>query len=295
MFDNKQSEAFLAVAEYGSFEQAARALCLTASAISLRVQALEKKFGQVLIVRGKPLILTTTGQALLIHLQHLRLQEQNLLQTLSLHSAPHSFIAVTLGVNADSLAIWLLPYLHSFLKKEKILLSIKLDDQTETHELLFSGVVNACISVEAKAMKGCESLYLGEMTYRMMAHPDFIAQYFPKEMHREAFRIAPAVIFNQKDHLHDTVLTRHFGLIQGSYPCHFIPSSHDFAQMIHMGLAYGLLPEWQIQQLSSDLVDLMPEYPVKVPLYWHCWKQQPDYLHRMTQHLLTMSKAILNS
>lgn len=41
MLDSKQCEAFLAVAEVGSFDAAGEHLCITPSAVSLRVQALE--------------------------------------------------------------------------------------------------------------------------------------------------------------------------------------------------------------------------------------------------------------
>ncbi len=50
MLQSKHSEAFLAVAETGSFEQAAIRLNITASAVTLRVQTLEKQLGQVLII-----------------------------------------------------------------------------------------------------------------------------------------------------------------------------------------------------------------------------------------------------
>ena len=51
MLDSKQCEAFLAVAEVGSFDAAGEHLCITPSAVSLRVQALEKYLGQILIIR----------------------------------------------------------------------------------------------------------------------------------------------------------------------------------------------------------------------------------------------------
>ena len=52
MLDSKQCEAFLAVAELGSFDAAGEHLYITPSAVSLRVQALEKYLGQILIIRG---------------------------------------------------------------------------------------------------------------------------------------------------------------------------------------------------------------------------------------------------
>lgn len=65
MLNSKQCEAFLAVAETGSFELAAERLYVTASAITLRVQNLEKDLGQMLILRERPCRTTQAGQALL--------------------------------------------------------------------------------------------------------------------------------------------------------------------------------------------------------------------------------------
>lgn len=59
MLDSKQCEAFLAVAEVGSFDAAGEHLCITPSAVSLRVQALEKYLGQILIIRGRPCAYTS--------------------------------------------------------------------------------------------------------------------------------------------------------------------------------------------------------------------------------------------
>ncbi len=53
MLDSKQCEAFLAVAEVGSFDAAGEHLCITPSAVSLRVQALEKYLGQIFSVHDK--------------------------------------------------------------------------------------------------------------------------------------------------------------------------------------------------------------------------------------------------
>ena len=82
MLDNKQCEAFFAVAEMGSIEHAAKKLCITASAVTLRLQALEKNLGQLLLIRAKPCVLTQAGQRLFDHLQKAFKQEQDLIYDL---------------------------------------------------------------------------------------------------------------------------------------------------------------------------------------------------------------------
>ncbi len=92
MLPHKSCEAFLAVVETGSFEQAAIRLHITASAVTLRVQSLEKQLGHTLILRERPCRVTAMGQTLLEHLQHQRLMEQNLLQQLKGKSEDSSFL-----------------------------------------------------------------------------------------------------------------------------------------------------------------------------------------------------------
>ncbi|MFV5489964.1 LysR family transcriptional regulator ArgP [Acinetobacter sp. ASP199] len=288
MLPHKYCEAFLAVAETGSFEHAALSLCITASAVTLRVQNLEKVLGNTLILRERPCRVTATGQLLLEHLQHQRLMEQNLLQQLQGKSETSSFYKLNIATNADSLATWLLPTLQSILIEERISLQLSIDDQSKTHELMEAGVVNACISSEPINVKGCTSHALGAIRYVMVATPAFKQQWFAHGIHREALRQAPAVIFGAKDQLHSDFILRLFGLNMHSYPYHFIPSSTAFVEAIQLGLGYGMVPEMQIlkELETGSLIELMPEATTPVHLYWHHWKQQSEPLKKLTDIIL---------
>ncbi|WP_349927036.1 LysR family transcriptional regulator ArgP [Acinetobacter sp. A1-4-2] len=296
MLSSKSCEAFLAVAESGSFDEAAQRLCITASAVTLRVQALEKDLGQILLLRERPCRVTQAGQKLLEHLQHQRLREQNLLQQFMGQSSQHEFHQFSIATNADSLSTWLLKVLQSTLIKHKIALKLSLDDQTQTHQLLETGLVNACISTESTAMKGCEVHYLGQMTYRMVATPSFVERWFKNGIHRDALRHAPAIIFNGKDLMHHQVILNLFGLNQQSYPHYFIPSSTAFVEAVHLDLGFGLVPEYQIGDdlQTGKLVEIMPNAKTEMKLYWHHWKQQSVLLQQLTIDLLEKAQHQMN-
>lgn len=296
MLSSKFCEAFLAVAESGSFDAAAQRLCITASAVTLRVQALEKDLGQILLLRERPCRVTQAGQQLLEHLQHQRLREQNLLQQFMGQSSQHEFHQFSIATNADSLSTWLLKVLQSTLIEHKIALKLSLDDQTQTHQLLETGLVNACISTESTAMKGCEVHYLGQMTYRMVATPSFVEKWFKDGIHRDALRHAPAIIFNGKDLMHHQVILNLFGLNQQSYPHYFIPSSTAFVEAVHLGLGFGLVPEYQIGDdlQSGKLIEIMPNAKTEMKLYWHHWKQQSALLQQLTIDLLEKAQHQMN-
>lgn len=291
MLQSKHSEAFLAVAETGSFEQAALRLNITASAVTLRLQTLEKKLGHVLIVRERPCRPTLAGQSLLHYLQHSKLLEHNFLQNLTGQTA-NAFYQVNIATNADSLATWLLPLLKDLLIEEKIVIHFQVDDQSQTHHLLEAGLVNACVTTESEAMKGCVAEYLGEMHYRFVATPDFIQRWFGQGVTRNALRAAPALIFNEKDDLHTQSIQKNFGLNPSQYPHHFIPSSTAFFDAITMGLGYGWLPDYQSKDLlaAGKLIELSTELSIDLALYWHHWNQQSIQLQKITAVMLQHAK-----
>ncbi|CAM4134061.1 LysR family transcriptional regulator ArgP [Acinetobacter pragensis] len=294
MLNHKQCDAFLAVAETGSFDLAAERLCITASAVTLRVQSLEKTLGHVLIVRERPCRTTQAGQSLLHYLQHSRLLEQNFIQTLTGQTA--AFYQVNIAANADSLATWLLPLLRPALIEHKITVHFHVDDQSETHHLLEAGLVNACVTQETQAMKGCIAEYLGSMTYRFVATPAFVQQWFADGVNRDALRHAPALIFNAKDQMHTATIQQRFGLNPSQYPHHFIPSSSAFLDAAVLGLGYGWLPDYQAAQYLKEekLIEAAPDLHLELPLYWHHWKQQSEVLDTLTRLLRTQAGLIMN-
>lgn len=297
MLQSKQSEAFLAIAETGSFELAAIQLNITASAVTLRLQTLEKQLGQVLILRERPCRVTPMGKTLLQHLQHIRLMESDLLQNFQGKHQASAFYKLKIATNADSLATWLLAALQQSVQQQNILLDLKIDDQTQTHHLLEAGLVNACISTEKTAMHGCHTHALGKMTYRMVASKAFYQQYFKNDISREVLKNTPAVIFNEKDQLHQQILTQHFGLTQTMFPYHSVPSSTAFAEAILLSFGYGLLPDFQIENRiqNGQLIEIMPFAQIQIPLYWHHWKRQSPQLEALTQHLIQQSKYLFES
>ncbi|AVT11556.1 LysR family transcriptional regulator ArgP [Paracidovorax avenae] len=293
--DSRQCEAFLAVAEAGSFEQAAGALHLTPSAVSLRVRALETRLGQPLLVRGRPCRATRAGRQLLQHLQRARAMERELLADLAGDGGDAAFSTVALAVNADSLATWLLPSLAPALQRERIALELMVDDQEHTHALLEAGLVHACVSVQPEAMRGCVAEPLGTMRYRLVASPAFAAQWFPRGITRSSARRAPIVVFNRKDALQAQVLRRAFGLQASACPSHYVPASEPFVAAVRCGLGYGMVPELQIPGAveRGELVDVLPDAAIDLALFWHGWRQQPPRLERLARSAMEAARRVL--
>lgn len=293
MLDKRQGAALLAVIDSGSFEQAAQALHLTSSAVSQRISALESALGTSLVVRSKPCRVTQAGARLVQYLRRSSLLEAEFMSDLAAQdSAP---LGIAMAVNNDTLATWLLPALAEFLIAENILLDLILDDQDHTYSLMEQGQALVCISSAATAMRGCVVSSLGSMRYRLLAAPKFAERWFPQGLQREAARLAPLMVFDRKDSLQANFLLRELGLPANSYPFHHIPDSDGFFQAIRLGLGYGMIPELQYGSLIEQgaLIDLAPEQPTDVPLYWHAWRVQSPKLERLSTQVIAAARHLL--
>lgn len=313
MLDYRLVEAVAAVIREGGFERAARVLHLTQSAVSQRVKALEDQLGTVLVVRATPARATGEGRRLLAHCDKVGLLETDLAAALrpeggsdspdaDASDIPHvPWTTLPVAVNADSLATWFPDAVAPFLRAERALLDLSVDDQERTHLLLRDGHVAAAVSTRAAAVQGCRCLPLGRVDYLCLAAPDFAAQWFPDGLVEAALCRAPAVIFNRADEVHHQFLrgllpaAASFDRIARSLPLHYIPSSERFVDVVAQGLAYGMIPLPQARQhlAHGRLVDLAPGRAVPIRLYWHCWGLRTRLLDALTHHVVTHAHQVL--
>ena len=294
MLDVRQLEALATVIEQGSFGAAAKTLSITLSAVSLRIKSLESSLGQRLLVRGKQVRATPAGQALLVHVKQVQLMEADLLGSLQGNNpgkAPR-MQSLSVAVNADSLTSWFLPGVAGLLARHHLLLDIVVDDQDHTHDALKSGEVVGCVTTLAQAMRGCVAEPLGTMRYRCVAAPALVAQWHaPGTGHAaggvSAHRLlaTPAVIFNRKDALQDQFLAQHVGLQNALYPRHFVPAVDAFELALELGMGWGMVPDLLLEARNNRpaLVEILPDRPVDVALYWQHWAREPISAQRLTQ------------
>jgi LysR family transcriptional regulator (chromosome initiation inhibitor) len=180
---------------------------------------------------------------------------------------------VTVAVNADSLATWLMPALARFVDQTGLRIEIVVDDQDYTAEWLRSGRVLGAVTAEARPVLGCRVEPLGVMRYRATASPAFVRRWFSKGINVKALRRAPAVVFNRRDELQERFLRRILGARAGDLNAHSVPSPNAFVEASVLGLGWGLNPEHLVEAhlKTKRLVELAPGKCLDVPLYWQQW------------------------
>jgi LysR family transcriptional regulator, chromosome initiation inhibitor len=260
-----QLEALVAIADYGSFEAAARRLHITPSAVSQRIRALEAAAGQVLISRGTPCRPTPHGEWLVRLGRQTRLLYDEAGQALD----PATVVELPVAVNADSLAVWFSDVLAAAADWDGTAIRLRVEDQAYSQELLRRGDVLAAVTSDRAAVQGCTAAPLGALRYVPAATAAFAGRWrrgqFPD------WAAMPVVIFNDKDELQHEQLLRHGA---GQPPvAHQVPTSADFFEAVRVGLGWGMLPEPQARAdlTAGRLVRLSPD-EIDVPLYWQRWR-----------------------
>ncbi len=293
MIDYKLLQAFAMVVQEGGFDKAATLMNLTQSAVSQRVKLLEDRTGKILLSRTSPPQPTEAGRRLIKHYLQVKLLEDDLEG--ETHGADQPAIKLSLGINADSLASWFLPAIGELLEDGNLLIDLHVDDQEETHKLLRDGIVVGCITDLATPIQGCKVDYLGAMTYRLLARPEFIARWFPDGFTEAAIAHTPAVMFSRNDMLHYKIIQHLFGRPVDVNAVHYVPSIEQYTQMISSGYAYGMVPDWQSEQLrvSGDVVQVHERASDSVKLYWHRWNIDSVSLQRFSSQLVKKAKSLL--
>ncbi|WP_348666653.1 LysR family transcriptional regulator ArgP [Arsenophonus symbiont of Ornithomya chloropus] len=290
--DYRALQALDTVIHERGFERAAKKLCITQSAVSQRIKQLENLFGQPLLLRTIPPKPTIEGQKLLGLLHQVQLLEKEWLDDANNINKP---LLLSVAINADSLATWFLPALHSVLHDNSIRLNIKIEDETKTHECLRKGEVIGAISIQSESLPGCLINQLGALDYLFVAAPTFAKRYFPSGVTKTSLLKAPAVAFDHLDDIHQSFIQENFKLSPGSVPCHIVSTSEAFVQLAKQGSTCCMIPHLQIiKELNSgELINLTPGIYQRRMLYWHRFSPEMKITKKISDALIKTAKKIL--
>ena len=298
-FDPDALECLAAIVEEGGFERAAQRLCVTQSAVSQRLRALEAQVGTVLIVRSRPLRATSAGQLLLKHTKMMRLLRADLERDLkelapSSRGGTRAEERISRAINADSIATWALPALNE-LAWAKQPMEIITDDQDFTHEWLRSGQVLGCVTTLKQALRGCKVVPLGAMHYVAVASTQYALQHCPQGLNPGNFRDLPFLAFNRKDDLQVEFVSRALGLKKLGLHQSFVPGSEAQVRAVLAHWGAAVVPELLVRDLLGQglLRNIAPHCTMAVALYWHCWNLESAVLDALSEALTKAASASL--
>lgn len=289
--DLAQLRALSATVDAGSLEAAARSLHVTPSAVSQRLRALEVATGRVLLVRSRPVRATPSGEVLVRLARQIDLLAGEALAELGAHPADGAAPVVSIAVNADSLATWVLPALAPL--AGEVAVDLHREDEEHTAALVRAGAVVAAITTDPDPVPGCSVTRLGVMRYRPTATRDFVRRWFPDGPTPAALARAPVIVFDRKDDLQHRYLRTHRVDPTGP-PEHHVPASADFLAAVRLGMGWGMLPDLQVRAAADDaLVQVDPGVVIDVVLHWQQWKLRSAPLDRVAAAVAAAARAEL--
>jgi len=289
MIDYRALEALAAVVEQGGFERAARFLNVSQSAVSQRIRQLEFKLGQPVLLRTSPPRLTEVGERLNNHLQQVRQLEQGL----SLSDDDGAQLNIRLAVNADSIDTWLAPALAQCEASERMNFDLVIEDQRVGLQRMKNGEVMACICESSQPVNGGLAQPLGVLRYLALASPAFIERYRQAEQGHSWLQQAPCLLFSGDDQLqHQFLETLN---LPAPSRVQRVASSGGFVEMARAGLGFGMIPEIQVRDHLADgaLVSVAPDTVVDVPLYWHYWQTESQYMKQLREAVVSQAAHCL--
>jgi len=293
--DYKLLEALNAVIEEQGFDNAAKKLFITQSAVSQRIKTLEENIGQPVIIRGQPIIKTAAGEKLLSHYKIVEQLENELIPEL-LPDTPKKPVKITLAINADSIATWFFDAMAPLLKNYLIELNILIENEQDTINKLRSGEAIGAVSRHSTPLPSYQSFELGQLRYMLVASPEFFSRYFSNGVTRDSLKMAPGISYDSKDDMHQHFIAKHFNLAASEYYCHHVRSSEGFVNLTKRGLAYSLISELQIKNelQSGELINLCPDKVLIETLYWHSWILVKGVNKKISQEIVRAAQKLLS-
>lgn len=286
-FDPAQLAALEAVLRLGSFDSAAAELSVTPSAVSQRIRALEDRTGTPLVIRTTPAEATALGARLARHAREQALLDAALADELRQSRAA---ARVRIVLNADTLDTWALPALAA----TDLLFEIVVDDESISADRLRRGEVSAAVTTQKTPVQGCAVTALGAMRYRATCAPDFHARHFAGGVDAHSLARAPMLDFSGHDR-HQRAWMRDLTGKALAPPAHLLPSTHGFVTAARLGLGWGLNPAPLVEDeiAAGNLVDMRPEQPFDVPLYWQVRSLVAPALRPLTRAITRAARKSL--
>ncbi|MGF7156638.1 LysR family transcriptional regulator ArgP [Novosphingobium gossypii] len=295
MLDYPALAAVSAVVREGTFERAAERLGVTPSAVSQRIRALEERLGSIVIVRGQPCLPTDLGRKLCAHVDQVQLLEADLAPVLSfMGDQLDSPVTLKVAVNSDSIATWFPEAAAKFSRETGYLLEFIIEDEAHTADRLRSGEVIAAVSADPGSVQGCKTIELGSLQYLACCSPGFAQHHFPNGVSENALRRAPCLRFERRDGLQARWVKETHG-IELDAPMHWVPSTFGFLNFGLAGMAWGMHPAMIAKPRIAEglLVELTPDTPLNVLLYWTVTRLHASALRTFTDAVRSTAKARL--
>ncbi|WP_164990484.1 LysR family transcriptional regulator [Agromyces albus] len=225
------------IAETGSLDAAARRLEITPSAVSQRLKSLETLLGRVVLVRSKPVRLTTAGDSVVRFARQAQQLEDEVLRNLGVVSRgirPR----ISVRVDTDLRSYWVAAVASA---AADIPVDISMFEEGVWDDGRESGQAAIAVTVRPEEAPGWETISLGSVGFDAVASPAFVERWGLLRAGSLSFsNDAPTVIVRGRERRHNTFLTADTHTVSDSITT--VPSTEIALAFAEAGHGWCLLP-----------------------------------------------------
>ena len=157
----------------------------------------------------------------------------------------------------------------------------------------------AAVTSAAQPPAGCSSTALGQLSYRAMAAPAWWERWAGdgaqdgRTPSADVLARAPRIDFDRTDVLQAQWL-RGRGVDPAAAPVHHVPSTHELAVAVELGMGWAMLLEDQARELEGRGAAIGLGGPAVVtPLYWQAVRTPSTLLDALTEAVVAAGRREL--
>lgn len=270
-------EAFWAVVQKGTVQDASRILGITQTGVTQRIRSLEKQLKTTLFIRSrKGMRLTTEGEALLQFVKG-SLEIEGMTLSKIQKAAQDSIVEVSISGPSSILRSRVIPNLTP-LNKQFPLLRFRFDlsDVSSNVEKLKTGSCTFAILEHHQVTREMDSKILKAERYCLYGPASWKRRLLPEIIKNETI-----IDFDSEDEMTFLFLEKYKLKQMARKERHFANNTDALTSMLASGIGYSVLSEEYAAAhvKKGDLVKLLPDgfFDFKLALAWYPRPEKPNY------------------
>lgn len=270
-------QAFWAVAEKGTVQDAARKIGLTQTGVTQRIRSLEKQLKTTLFTRSrKGMRLTAEGESLLLFVKQCKENEGMALSKIQ-RAALDSIIEVGISGPSSILRSRVIPQFIQIYKNQKnIRFRFDLSDVESNAEKLKVGASEFAILEHHEVTREMDSKILKPERYKL-----YVATSWKRRLLSEIVETEPIIDFNLSDKMTLDYLEKYHLKKKSRKERHFANNTDALMSMIIQGCGYSVLSEEFASTYvkRGELCDIAPShfFDFKIALAWYYRAEMSEY------------------
>lgn len=268
-----QLQAFMAVCEFKTVNAAAESIFITQTAVTQRIQLLERRLNKTLFIRSRRgMVLTPEGEILLRYCNASKELEKEVLMQMH-DSAEHAEVTVTIVGPPSLMRGRVIPNCMQLLEKyPNLLFNFDINDKDDILQVLRTGNADIAILEPETVSKDLATKLLDPEQYVMLCTTAWAEKTLDEILAHEKI-----VDFSLNEQTTTNYL-RHFDLLGKAQTArHFVNRIESMSMLLTHGFGYGVLSKSFSQRHvdEGNLIELNEGKTYNAP-YVLAWFDRPD-------------------